>query len=229
MASLVALFRAESFWDRLLIPAFFFFFHLLYPFHRVRKPGSPVAAAAAGDCVLVERAALDRAGGLEAIREARADDQALARALKRSGAGIYLGATVQAASFRRFGSLKAIRGMVMQSALTGWRDSAVRVVATLIAMLLLFGVPLAGGIAVTFQRIPFDNLELITALGMASGFATGFMIAAYIPVLRLYRLPVLWGFTLPAAALMYAAMLVESALRWRYARAPFERSISAGS
>ncbi|HYM11018.1 MAG TPA: glycosyltransferase, partial [Bryobacterales bacterium] len=146
MASLMVLLRAESFWDRLLIPAFFFFFHLLYPFDQVRKPRAATAAAAGG-CVLVERAALERAGGLAAVREAWIDDVALAQALKRNGASIYLGATVQAASFRRYGTLKSIREMVTRSAFTQLRHSWGLVAATLVMMGILFGVPVAGAVA----------------------------------------------------------------------------------
>ncbi len=211
MASLMVLLRSETFWDRLLIPAFFFFFHLLYPFHWVRSARSRTAAAAGG-CVLVERAALEGAGGLEAIRDAWIDDLALARALKRSGANIYLGATVQAASFRRYGTLKSLRQMVTRSAFTQLRYSWGLLALTLAGLAALFGLPLAGVVAVSlgiFAARP-EGLQLL--LGVSIGSTLGFMILAYVPALRLYRLPVVWALTLPAAALVYAAMTIESAL-----------------
>lgn len=212
MASLMVLLRAESFWDRLLIPPFFFFFHLLYPFHKVSDPRSPIAAAAGG-CVLIERTALAAAGGLEAIRSAWIDDVALAGTLKRSGAKIYLGATVQAASFRRHGTLQSIREMVTRTAFTQLRHSWALVAATLAGLGILFGVPLATAIVVGMQWVPIRSVEMASLLGATAGFSLAFMISAYAPSLRLYGLSTLRALTLPAAALVYGAMTVESALR----------------
>ncbi len=219
MASLMVLLRADGFWDRLLIPAFFFFFHLLYPFHIVRKPRSATAAAAGG-CLLIEREALLAAGGLEAVHGAWIDDLALARLVKRSGARIYLGATVQAASFRRYGTLRSIREMVTRSAFTQLRYSWGLLAATVFSMGVLFGVPFAGVLLVSMQWVPMDPPGMAVLLGAVSGFSIGFMVVAYMPALRLYQLPVLWGFTLPAAALLYAAMTVESALLHTFGKGP---------
>jgi hopene-associated glycosyltransferase HpnB len=217
MASLMVVLRAESLWDRLLIPAFLFFFHLLYPFHKVSKPESSVAAAAGG-CVLIERAALAAAGGLEAIRSAWIDDVALAGAMKRSGALVYLGATVQAASFRRYGTLKSLRAMVTRSAFIQLRHSWALLAATLVGLAILFGVPSVTALMVTLQLVPMKSVELAALLGASSGFALSLMIAAYVPALRFYRLPALWALTLPVAALVYAAMTLESALRHSFGR-----------
>jgi hopene-associated glycosyltransferase HpnB len=219
MASLMALLRVEGFWDRLLIPAFFFFFHVLYPFHLVRK-GKSAVAAAAGGCILVERRALDRAGGLEAVKGAWIDDLALARALKRSGAGIYLGATAQAASFRRYGTLQSIREMVTRSAFTQLRHSWALVLGTVTAMGILFGAPLAGVFRASVNWAEADPPASISVLGAVCCCALACMIAAYAPALRLYQLPVLWALTLPAAAALYAAMTVESAFLHTFGQGP---------
>ena len=217
MVSLMVLLRAEGFWDRLLIPSFFFFFHLLYPFHRVRERQSGVAAAAGG-CVLVNRDALARAGGLDAVREAWIDDVALAGSLKRSGAAIYLGATVQAASFRKYGTLQSIRQMVTRSAFTQLRYSWVLVILTLLVLAVLFGVPIAGAVWASIHAEA--ETALWYALAGASCFSLAFMLAAYAPALRLYQLPVLWGLTLPAAAAVYGAMTLESALVHTFGHGP---------
>lgn len=211
LASLMVLLRAESFWDRLLLPAFFFFFHLLYPFHWVRNTRARTAAAAGG-CLLVERAALERAGGLAAVRDAWIDDIALARSLKRSGASIYLGATLQAASFRRYGSFDAIRRMVARSAFTQLRYSWLLLALTLLGLGLVFLLPPVAMVLVTSMVVYCNDLFQEYLLSLAVGTTLGLMILAYSPALRLYRLSVLWGFTLPAAALLYALMTVESAL-----------------
>ena len=211
MASLMALLRAESFWDRLLMPSFFFFFHVLYPFHWVRKPGSATAAAAGG-CILVNRSALVQAGGLAAVRGAWIDDVAIAGALKRSGAKIYLGATAQVASFRRYGKLKSIRQMVTRSAFTQLRYSWTMLGLTLVALWLMFGVPPGGVFSASTHFLAADPPALVYLLGAASCCSLAFMIAAYAPAVRLYQLPLWWAWTLPAAAVFYAAMTLESAL-----------------
>ena len=219
MASLMALLRSESFWDRLLLPSFFFFFHLLYPFHWVRRPGSRTAAAAGG-CVLLEREALERAGGLAAVREAWIDDVALAGALKKSGARIYLGATVQVASFRRYGSLRSLREMVVRSAFTQLHYSWTLVALTLSALGFAFVVPVGAALAASAGALGVEPPSLEYLLDAAIGVTLGFMMLAYMPALRLYRLPVFWTLTLPVAALLYAAMTVESALAHSFGGGP---------
>ena len=211
MASLMVLLRTETLWDRLLLPSFFFFFHLLYPFHWVRNARSKTAAAAGG-CILLERAALEQAGGLEVVRDAWIDDVALAGALKRSGARIYLGATVQAASFRRYGTLQSIRQMVARSAFTQLRYSWALLAATLLGLGFVFVLPPFASFLVTAGLIGYRDLLLEYLLSFAVGCTLGLMILAYTPALRIYRLPVVWGLTLPAAAILYALITIESAL-----------------
>ncbi len=211
MVSLMALLRTETFWDRLLLPPFLFFFYVMYPFHRVKNPRSRTAAAAGG-CLLVERAALEKAGGLAAVRGAWIDDLALAAVLKQSGARIYLGATVQAQSFRRYGTLGSIWRMVARSAFTQLRGSWALVALALASLTVLFGVPAAGALAVFMGLSGGLGFGLASMLGAVSGFSLGFMILAYAPAIRLYRLPLLWALTLPAAALLYGAMTLSSAL-----------------
>ena len=215
MASLLHMLRPETFWDRLLLPAFFFFFHFLYPFHRVRESESSIAAAAAG-CLLVERQALGRAGGLQAVRGARFEELALGRLMKASGARVYLGASVRAAGFRRLRTLRAIRQMVTRSACAEFHYSWALVGASLVVLGFLFGLPVAGAVLIgtgAFASFPYLHH---CALGVLVGAIWGMMILSYGPILRFYGLPGHWALTLPAAALLYGAMTVESA--WLYRR-----------
>jgi hypothetical protein len=81
LVSQMALLRADTGWERLLVPAFVYFFAQLYPFRRVNRPGARTAAAAGG-CMLVRRRELMAAGGLDGIRGALIDDVALGRLMK---------------------------------------------------------------------------------------------------------------------------------------------------
>jgi hopene-associated glycosyltransferase HpnB len=76
--------RCEDLIERAFIPAFIFFFQMLYPFAWVKRRDSATAAAAGG-CMLVRSEALRAAGGIENIRGALIDDCALAKNLKRHG------------------------------------------------------------------------------------------------------------------------------------------------
>jgi len=136
---------------------------------------------------------------------------ALASLLKQNGAQVYLGITVQAMSVRRYGTLESLRRMVTRSAFTQLRHSWVLVGFTLAGMAVLFGVPFVDTVLVTARLIPMRSVDLVFLMSASSGFSMGFMITAYSPFLRLYRMPVVWGLTLPAAAAIYAAMTVESA------------------
>ena len=132
LVSLMVRLRCASFWERLLIPPFVFFFQKLYPFPAVNDPGSPVAAAAGG-CILVRRQALRAAGGIEAIRGELIDDVALARAVAdRPGGGrIWLGLGDATRSLRRYAGLGDVWDMVARTADTQLRHSSLLLVCTL--------------------------------------------------------------------------------------------------
>src|SRR4029077_4704475 len=86
--------------ERALVPAFVFFFQLLYPFARVNDPLSATAAPAGGT-ILLRRRALTRIGGIAAVRGALIDDVALAAAVKQGGR-IWLGHSALARSVRPY-------------------------------------------------------------------------------------------------------------------------------
>jgi hopene-associated glycosyltransferase HpnB len=193
--------------ERLLIPAFVFFFQKLYPFAAANDPEHPVAAAAGG-CMLVRRAALARAGGVAAIRDALIDDCALAAAIKRNGP-IWIGLADHTVSLRPYRGLADIWDMVARTAFTQLDHSALNLLGTVLGMALLYLVP---PIALAWGLVA-ENVPLLAA--GAGGFAL--MLVAYRPTWSLYarRLGPAF-FALPLTALLYTLSTIASALRhWR--------------
>jgi hopene-associated glycosyltransferase HpnB len=217
LVSQMALLRAETGWERAVIPAFVYFFAQLYPFRRVNRPGSRTAAAAGG-CMLVRRRALEQAGGLAPIRGALIDDVALGRLLKRPPARgrCWLGLSVDVRSVRPYQGLADLWDMIARSAYTQLRYSPLLLAGTIIGLVWLYLVPpvaaIAGVIGLTGPAGGGAGAGpvLSTAAGLA-GWAA--MTASYLPMLRLYRLSPLRAPTLPLIALMYAAMTADSARR----------------
>jgi hopene-associated glycosyltransferase HpnB len=208
LVSIMVKLRCATFWERLLIPPFVFFFQKLYPFPAVNDPARRTAAAAGG-CMLVRCRALEEAGGIEAIRAELIDDVALARAIKgRPGGGrIWLGLTETTTSLRRYDHLAEIWAMVARSADTQLRHSIVRHTATLLGMSVTYLIPPLGLCAGIVQSKP-----LLAALALAAWIA---MALAYRPTAQLYRLAAFWLPTLPLAAALYAGMTLDSAIRHR--------------
>jgi len=139
LTSLMVKLNCESFAERATIPAFIFFFQMLYPFACVNRPQSAVAAAAGG-CMLIRSDALRKAGGIEVVRAALIDDCALAKALKAHGP-IWLGLTERVRSVRRYPALADIRRMVARSAYAQLRYSPLVLLATIAGMALAYLVP----------------------------------------------------------------------------------------
>jgi hopene-associated glycosyltransferase HpnB len=217
LVSQMALLRADTGWERLIVPAFVYFFAQLYPFRRVNRPGGRTAAAAGG-CMLVRREALAAAGGLERIRGARIDDVALGRLLKRppAGARCWLGFTTDVLSRRPYPRLAGLWDMVARSAYTQLRYSPVLLAATVAGLLWLYAVPPVAAIAGLIDLAAGGGAAGAGAAGWcaAAGLAGwAIMAATYLPVLRLYRLSPLRAPGLPLIALLYAAMTVDSARR----------------
>jgi hopene-associated glycosyltransferase HpnB len=212
LVSQMALLRADTGWERLIVPAFVYFFAQLYPFRRVNRPGGRTAAAAGG-CMLVHREALAATGGLERIRGARIDDVALGRLLKRPPADgrCWLGFTIDVLSRRPYPRLAGLWDMVARSAYTQLRYSPALLAATVAGLLWLYAVPPVAAIV--------GLIGLAAGGGAAAGYAAvglvgwAIMAATYLPVLRLYRLSPLRAPILPLVALLYAAMTVDSARR----------------
>jgi hopene-associated glycosyltransferase HpnB len=189
-----------SFAERALVPAFVYFFQMLYPFARVNDPSAKVAAAAGGT-VLIRREALQRIGGIEAIKGALIDDVTLAKAVKAFGP-LYLGHSGLAQSVRPYPDFSSIWHMITRTAFTQLRHSALVLLATLIGLTLVWLVP---------------AWEMLLGHGWSRGFGSGaFLLAAvsYLPTLRRYRRSPLWSLALPLIALFYMAATAGSALSY---------------
>ena len=196
--------RAISRWERLVVPAFVYFFAQLYPFPRVNQPRSATAAAAGG-CMLVRRTALQDAGGLPRIADALIDDVALGHLVKgrERGTRIWLGLSSDIESVRPYPCLADLWAMISRSAYTQLRYSPWLLVGTVLGLLLVYVVPPAATVA---GLITGD--ALLTSLGAA---AWAIMAATYVPMLRFYRLSPARAVLLPLIAVGYLAMTIDSA------------------
>jgi hopene-associated glycosyltransferase HpnB len=203
LVSLMVLLRAETVAERFLIPPFVYFFLKLYPPRWIADSNARTAGAAGG-CVLLRREALERIGGIAAIRGEVIDDCALARAVKKSGGKIWLGLTRASRSLRGYGSFGEIRDMIARTAFTQLRYSTILLLGTLIGMLLTYVAP----VALLLVANPFAKI-----FGAASW---AMMTLTFLPTLRFYRISPLWAPLLPLVALFYSYATWLSALRyWR--------------
>ena len=195
--------------ERALVPAFVYFFQMLYPFARVNDPRSRVAAAAGGT-IMIRSEVLGRIGGIAAIKDTLIDDVALARAVK-AGGPIYLGHSGLAASIRAYPRFVDIWRMISRTAFTELRYSALLLLFTLLGLTLLWLAPVA---AVVFGH----GLE--AACGLA---ACALAAISYMPSLTRYGRSRLWSLALPLIALFYMAATLGSALNyWRGAGASWK-------
>jgi hopene-associated glycosyltransferase HpnB len=199
LVSFMVKLRCESLAERALIPAFVFYFFLLYPPEWVNHRKSNAAAAAGGD-ILVRADALARIGGISRIRNQLIDDCALAREIKRGGS-IWLGLTEQARSIRPYGTFAVIGRMISRNAFYQLRHSAWLLIGTII------------GLAVTYAAPPvllfFGSWTLL--LGASAWLL---MTCCFIPIVRFYSLSLLWALALPLVAIFYAGATVHSAIRY---------------
>ena len=193
--------RSETFAEKALIPAFVFFFFMLYPpawtENRLRR-----TAGAAGGCILLRWTALARIGGIAAIRGELIDDCALAEAVKRTGGRIWLGITSKTHSIRGYGTFGEIGRMISRTAFWQLRHSAILLLGTIAGMFLTYTLP---------PLLLFTGMPFVMALG---ALAWALMTAAYLPSLRLYGLSPLWAPALPLVALFYTGATVHSAIRY---------------
>lgn len=197
LTSLLARLRCVSLAERVLIPAFVFFFQMLYPFAWVNR-ADRTTAAAAGGCVLVQRRSLQAAGGIEAIRGELIDDCALARLLKRQGP-IWLGLSKRVTSARAYSSIADIRHMIARCAYAQLRFSQWWLAAVTAAML------------VTFLAPPLLTLVGSGTARFLGALAWAQMAVAMQPILRFYGVSPWWGLALPAIAAAYLVFTLDSA------------------
>jgi hopene-associated glycosyltransferase HpnB len=199
--SLMVKLRCKSFAERMFVPAFIFFFQMLYPFAFVNDPRRATAAAAGG-CMLVRREALQAAGGLAAIRGALIDDCALAKLLKARGR-IAIALTEHAHSVRTYPTIGDVRRMVARTAYAQLRYSPLLLAGAVLGLALSYLAPVALALfAAGFAQF-------------AGLFAWASMAIAFRPILRFYGMSSfgswLWAAALPAIAAMYMAFTLDSA------------------
>jgi hopene-associated glycosyltransferase HpnB len=207
LVSLMVRLDCKGFWDELLIPAFVFFFQMLYPFQAVNAKPSRIGGAAGG-CLLLRTDALDAIGGLAAIKNALIDDCALAEAVRQEGFRLWLGHADDSRSLRAYGSLEETWKMVARTAYTQLGYSPLKLAGTVAGMALVFLVPI---LAVVLAPLHGSLLALFAGIA-----AIGLMLKAYGPTLTLYGQLPLRGLFLPVAAALYTIMTVDSArLHWQ--------------
>jgi hopene-associated glycosyltransferase HpnB len=197
LTSLMAKLRCQSFAERMFVPAFIFFFQMLYPFAWANDPRRSTAAAAGG-CMLVRRDALREAGGFAAIRDALIDDCALAKLLKRGGP-ISIALTERVHSIRAYPQVADIRHMVSRTAYAQLRYSPLLLLGTVLGLVLTYLAPVA---------LPIFADGVAQFIGL---FVWLLMAFAFRPTLRFYGKSWLWAPALPAIAAIYMAFTVDSA------------------
>ena len=202
LVSEIAKLHCTTLAERFLIPAFVFFFDMLYPFGWVNDPRNPMAAAAGG-CMLARREALEAAGGIEQIRGEIIDDCAFGRLMKTQGP-IWLGLTQMATSIRPYQGIGEIGRMVSRSAYAQLNYSPLMLAGTVLGMLILYVLP------------PLAALTSFGFAGLAGFLAWAAMAVSFQPMLRFYGVSPLWGIALPVIGLVYTGFTIDSALQfWR--------------
>jgi hopene-associated glycosyltransferase HpnB len=201
LTSLMAKLHCGNFAERLLIPAFVFFFDMLFPFGWVNDPRNKTAAAAGG-CMLVKRKGLERAGGIDAIRHEIIDDCAMGRLMKAQGP-IWLGLTDRSVSLRPYG-FADIRKMVSRSAYAQLSYSPLQLAGTVLGMILVY------------VAAPFVAIFVHGAAQLAGIVTWAMMVIAFAPMLRFYRLSPVIGLALPVIGALYGLFTLDSAIQyWR--------------
>ena len=207
LVSLMVKLHCKSFWEKLLIPAFVFFFQKLYPFSWVNK-NSCKTAGAAGGCILLSAKMLKKINGLYPIRSQLIDDCSLAKQVKKAGGKISLGLTDEVQSLRTYSTLLPIWQMVSRTAFTQLRCSNIILIFTVLGMI---GIYLFAPIQLFIALIQKEFL-------IAGLCALIWLIMCFIyqPMIQFYRLPYQYSFSLPLAAILYSAMTIHSAwMHWQ--------------
>jgi hopene-associated glycosyltransferase HpnB len=200
LISLMATLRMKTFWERLMMPAFIYFFKLLYPF-RLSNSARSKTAAAAGGCVLVETAVLNATGAFTSLRGELIDDCALARRVKSSGHRIWVGLSHSVKSLRPYNNLGIIWNMVARTAFTQLGYSKIALFFCTVIMLATFSIPGIGLLS------PPVHLKLLSA------FCFAVMMLTYLPTIRFYGILGWWALPMPLVGTLYLAMTWTSAIR----------------
>jgi hopene-associated glycosyltransferase HpnB len=201
LTSLMVLLESGNLAERLLLPAFLYFFLMLYPPRWIADPAAKTAGAAGGS-VLLRRSALERIGRFSTIRNQVIDDCSLARVVKHSGGRINMGLTRESRSLRAYSGFAEIRDLIARTAFTQLGYSALALAGAVAGLLLTFLVP----VVLTFHPRPFIWLPALLAWCLLT--------ASFLPTITFYRLAPLWAPALPLAALFYIYATLLSAVRY---------------
>ena len=201
LVSLMVLLQAKTFPERLLIPPFLYFFLKLYPPRWSADPRARTAGAAGG-CILLRRSALERNGGISAIRHEVIDDCSLAREVKRTGGAIWMGLTRKSVSLRAYGTFVEIRELIARTAFTQLEYSPLLLLGTIVGMVLTYLVPVI---------LAYHGQPVAWRMSLA---AWALMTITYLPTVRYYSLSPLWALVLPLAAAFYSYATWLSAMRY---------------
>jgi hopene-associated glycosyltransferase HpnB len=203
LTSFMVKLACRTFAERALIPAFVFFFLLLYP------PGRQSTVGAAGGCILIRPEALRKIGGISAIRQEVIDDCALANAVKRSGGRVWMGLTNDRRSERSYATFSEIGRMISRTAFNQLNHSALLLAVTILGLVVTYVLPLI---------LLLSGSPLLFFFGAASWLL---MATAYLPMVRFYKLAPLWSFALPFVAIFYAGATIHSAIQYWTGRGGF--------
>lgn len=201
LTSLMVLLQAKTFPERALIPAFLYFFLMLYPPKWIADE-ELATAGAAGGCILLRREALTRIGGFAAVRGEVIDDCALAKAVKNSGGKVWMGLTRKSTSLRAYGAFGEIRDLIARTAFTQLRYSALLLAGTLLGMFLTYLAPVL---------LLFAHDSTARVLGFAAWLL---MTLSFASTVRFYRLSAVWAPLLPLTAAFYTYATWLSAVRY---------------
>lgn len=201
LASYMVKLSVASFAEKFTIPAFVYFFFQLYPPRWIATPKSRTAGAAGG-CMLIRPEALERAGGIAAIRNALIDDCALADAVKRTGSNVWLGLTDKSHSIRSYGGFRGVGQMISRSAFHQLHHSTLLLILTV------------TGLAITYLAPPFLLLTGRPLPMLLGGVAWALMIISNVPMVRFYEQNPLWALSLPLVGIFYAGCTIHSAVRY---------------
>lgn len=201
LISLMAALRMMSFWERLLMPAFIFFFKLLYPF-RLSNSKFVKVAAAAGGCILLETRLIEEVGTFKTLRGDLIDDCALAKKIKVLGYKTWIGLTHSVLSLRSYDRLSGIWNMVARTAFTQLRYSVIVLILCSAIMVMAFWLPVAG------LLFPSASAKIISAAALCG------MFLCYLPTLKFYGLSRIWGVAMPLIGTLFLGMTWTSAIRF---------------
>jgi hopene-associated glycosyltransferase HpnB len=201
LVSFMVKLHCESLPEKLLIPAFVYFFFMLYPPAWIRDTRRSTAGAAGG-CMLVRAETLERAGGLEAIRGALIDDCSLARLLKQHGGRLWIGLADQSQTLRRYETFSDVEHMVSRTAFNQLKHSSLLLLCTIAGMVITYLAP---------PLLLLTHSRLAIFMGAAAWAA---MTMTYSTMVRYYRLNPAWALTLPLAALFYLGATMHSAVKY---------------